>query len=46
MASVAEAVRGPAVLPSLREEIAIFRGPAALDGSPSYTLHDPTRNRF
>lgn len=46
MASAAEAVRGPAALPSLREEIAIFRGPAALDGSPSYTLHDPARNRF
>jgi putative peptide zinc metalloprotease protein len=33
-------------LPPLREEIGIFPGPAALDGSPSWTLHDPTRNRF
>lgn len=39
---------GPAAarLPPLREEIAIFPGPAALDGSPSWTLHDPARNRF
>ena len=34
------------VLVPLREEIAIFPGPAALDGSPTWTLHDPTRNRF
>jgi putative peptide zinc metalloprotease protein len=33
-------------LPPLREEIAIFPGPAALDGSPTWTLHDPARNRF
>ena len=38
--------RAAAALPPLREEIAIFPGPAALDGSPSYTLHDPVRNRF
>lgn len=34
-----------ALLP-LREEIAIFPGPSALDGSPTWTLHDPARNRF
>jgi putative peptide zinc metalloprotease protein len=45
MSTVAEAARA-AALPPLREEIAIFPGPAALDGSPSYTLHDPVRNRF
>ena len=45
MATAAEATRAT-LLPPLREEIAIFRGPAALDGSPSYTLHDPARNRF
>jgi putative peptide zinc metalloprotease protein len=45
MANSAEATRATP-LPPLREEIAIFRGPAALDGSPSYTLHDPVRNRF
>ena len=31
---------------ALREEIAIFPGPVALDGSPSWTLHDPSYNRF
>jgi len=45
IATAAEATRA-ASLPRLREEIAIFRGPAALDGSPTYTLHDPARNRF
>ena len=30
----------------LREEIAICPGPAALDGSPTWTLHDPACNRF
>ena len=33
-------------LPPLREEIAIFPGPTALDGSPTWTLHDPALNRF
>ena len=45
MAAAAEAARRRGLLP-LREEIAIFPGPAALDGSPSWTLHDPARNRF
>jgi len=44
-AAASEAMRATTLLP-LREEIAIFPGPAALDGSPSYTLHDPARNRF
>ena len=44
-AAAIEAKRATTLLP-LREEIAIFPGPAALDGSPSYTLHDPARNRF
>lgn len=35
-----------ALLPPLREEIGIFPGPSALDGSPTWTLHDPSRNRF
>lgn len=38
--------QGAARLAPLREEIAIYRGPAALDGSPSWTLHDPICNRF
>jgi putative peptide zinc metalloprotease protein len=45
MASAADATRA-SLLPPLREEIAIFPGPTAPDGSPSYTLHDPARNRF
>lgn len=36
----------PAPLPVLREEIALHPGPAALDGSPTWTLHDPARNQF
>jgi putative peptide zinc metalloprotease protein len=40
------ATAGAAGLLPLREEIAIFPGPAALDGSPSWTLHDPSSNRF
>lgn len=39
------AVAAP-LLPPLREEIGIFPGPAAPDGSPSWTLHDPSANRF
>ena len=38
--------RGPIMLPSLREEVALYPGPPALDGSPSWTLHDPVRNQF
>src|SRR5450755_3453126 len=45
MVEVAEAAPAAPLLP-LREEIAIFPGPAALDGSPTWTLHDPVRNRF
>jgi putative peptide zinc metalloprotease protein len=45
MAAVAAAGAAKGLLP-LREEIAIFPGPAALDGSPSWTLHDPSSNRF
>ena len=33
-------------LPDLREEIALHPGPTALDGSPTWTLHDPARNQF
>lgn len=35
----------PTLLP-LRQEIAIFPGPSASDGSPTWTLHDPACNRF
>ncbi|HEY8336836.1 MAG TPA: HlyD family efflux transporter periplasmic adaptor subunit [Tardiphaga sp.] len=43
--AMASTATGGGLLP-LREEIAIFPGPAALDGSPSWTLHDPSSNRF
>jgi putative peptide zinc metalloprotease protein len=33
-------------LPSLREELVIREGPRMHDGQPSWTLHDPSRNRF
>ena len=33
-------------LPALREELALLPGPALGDGQPSWTLHDPVRNRF
>ncbi len=32
--------------PLLREELALLPGPVLADGQPSWTLHDPTRNRF
>jgi putative peptide zinc metalloprotease protein len=44
--AIALEANGPAPLPPLREEIGIFPGPAALDGSPTWTLHDPAVNRF
>ncbi|MBF8271035.1 MAG: hemolysin D [Magnetococcales bacterium] len=36
----------PSELPSLREEISLYPGPHAADGSPTWTLHDPASNRF
>lgn len=33
-------------LPQLREELALLPGPILADGQPSWTLHDPVRNRF
>jgi putative peptide zinc metalloprotease protein len=36
----------PVSLPALREELALHPGPALADGQPSWTLHDPLRNRF
>jgi putative peptide zinc metalloprotease protein len=35
-----------AALTPLRQEIGLFPGPPALDGSPSWTLHDPSAHRF
>src|SRR5690348_17245631 len=46
MATLAVAPKRLTFLPDLREEIALHPGPAALDGSPTWTLHDPARNQF
>lgn len=45
MTAAAPAARPSTLLP-LREEIGLFPGPAAFDGSPTWTLHDPSCNRF
>lgn len=34
------------MLPPLREDLALHPGPDALDGSPTWTLHDPASHRF
>ncbi|MBF0423780.1 MAG: HlyD family efflux transporter periplasmic adaptor subunit [Magnetococcales bacterium] len=34
------------ILPPLREELAIHPGPQHWDGSPTWTIHDPTGHRF
>lgn len=36
----------PRSLPPLRDELALLDGPAALDGAPTWSLHDPVRNQF
>lgn len=33
-------------LPQLREDIGLYPGPTARNGSPTWTLHDPPSNRF
>ena len=35
-----------AKLPPLREELALHEGPTADDGSPTWVLEDPARDRF
>jgi putative peptide zinc metalloprotease protein len=34
------------MVPPLREELALYPGPALADGQPSWTLHDPVQNKF
>jgi putative peptide zinc metalloprotease protein len=42
-----DAAAGPDVsLPPLRQDLALHGGPDAPDGTPTWTLHDPARNRF
>ncbi|MBB3117616.1 HlyD family efflux transporter periplasmic adaptor subunit [Pseudoduganella violacea] len=33
-------------LPPLRQELSLHAGPVQADGAPSWTLHDPSSNRF
>lgn len=33
-------------LPPLRDDLRLLPGPRARDGSPTWTIHDPVRNRF
>ena len=33
-------------LPSLREDLNLFEGPPLRNGAPTWTLHDPLRNRY
>lgn len=37
---------GPLRLPPLREDLRLLPGPSGEDGAPTWTLHDPARNRF
>ncbi len=34
------------MLPPLREELTLYPGPSSRDGAPSWSLHDPSSNRF
>ncbi len=34
------------MLPALRDELALYPGPAAGNGAPTWSLHDPVRNLF
>jgi len=33
-------------LPEIRQDIGLYAGSAAVDGSPAWTLHDPAANKF
>lgn len=37
---------GTPLLPPLRQELGLFSAPAAVDGTPAWTLHDPASNKF
>jgi len=34
------------MLPALRQDLSLHPGPSELDGSPTWSLHDPAANRF
>lgn len=46
MATAPAAAQAPPPLPPLRDDLALLAGPRALDGGPTWTIHDPLRNRF
>ena len=46
IAPVGAAPPPPIALPALREDLKLMPGPAAGDGSPTWTLHDPARHRY
>ena len=39
-------VDGDWTLPALRRDLKLYPGPLSLDHTPTWTLHDPIRNRF
>ena len=39
-------VKTASAWPSLREDLALYPGPRALDGAPTWTLHDPAAHRY
>lgn len=46
MAGIVASGDNAAPWPELREELRLFSGPAGLGGEPSWTLYDPTAQRF
>jgi Multidrug resistance efflux pump len=38
--------RSGRIVPSLREDLALLPGPTATDGSPTWTIHDPSTGRY
>ena len=42
----AAAAPEPIALPPLRDDLALLEGPRAFDGAPTWTVHDPVRNRY
>ena len=41
-----QAATAPARLPPFREDLRLLPGPTDRNGAPTWTLHDPARNRF
>ena len=43
---MAAVVTKPSVWPELREDLALYPGPRAADGAPTWTLHDPSTHKY